>query len=103
MAHVVVLFNLLEGVDSSEYERWALDRDVPTVRGLPSVESFRVLRATTLLGGEASPYSYIEIIEVTGIDDLITDVQSPAMKKIAGEFAAFADNPTFIVTNELGS
>jgi len=55
MAHVVVLFNLLEGVDFSEYERWALDRDVPTVRGLPSVESFRVLGATTLLGGGAIP------------------------------------------------
>ena len=34
MSNVLVLFNLKEGVDSAEYERWAKTRDLPTARNL---------------------------------------------------------------------
>jgi hypothetical protein len=101
MAHVVVLFNLRDGVSIEAYEDWALTRDIPTVRDLPSVHSFRVFAASGLLGGGESPYDYIEVIEVTDISSLGTDVQSPQMQQIASQFAEFAESPLFVVTQEL--
>lgn len=102
MAHVVVLFNLRDGVDPAAYEQWALNTDIPTVRNLSSVSSFRVFGAEGLLGGGSSPYQYVEIIEVDDVNALAVDVQSDQMKQIAAAFAEFADDPTFIVTHELG-
>ncbi|MFY9331232.1 MAG: hypothetical protein WAO41_06095 [Candidatus Nanopelagicales bacterium] len=101
MAHVVVLFNLRDGVRADAYENWARTRDMPTVRDLPSVQSFRVFAASGLLGGGASPYDYIEVIEVTDIPSLGSDVQSPQMQQVAAQFAEFADSPLFVVTQEL--
>lgn len=103
MAHVMVLFNLKPSVDRAAYEEWARSRDLPTVNGLASVDSFRVFAASGLLGGGASPYSYIEIIDVNNMDGLMEDIGSDAMRQIAAEFGEFSDNPLFIVTDELGS
>ena len=37
MTNVIVLFNLRDGVDRSEYENGAKSTDLPTVRGLDSI------------------------------------------------------------------
>jgi hypothetical protein len=103
MAHVVVLFNLKDGVSDDEYRQWARQRDIPTVNGLASVNSFRVFEANGLLGGGESPFSYIEVIDVADMDGLMIDISSEAMQAIAAEFAELADSPTFILTEELGS
>lgn len=103
MAHVMVLFNLKPGVDQAAYEEWARTRDLPTVNGLSSVDSFRVFTASGLLGGGDSPYAYVEIIDVNSMDGLMQDIGSEAMQQIAAEFGEFSDNPLFIVTDELGS
>ena len=101
MAHVVVLFNLKPDADREAYEEWARSRDLPTVNGLPSVNSFRVFAASGLLGGGESPYSYVEVIDVADMEGLFADIGTDAMQAIAGEFGEFADNPTFIVVDEL--
>lgn len=101
MASVIVLFNLKAGVDRGAYEEWARSTDIPTVRSLASVDSFRVLATTGLLGGGAAPYEYVEIIDVSSMDGLIADVTAEAMQKIAAEFQAFADGPMFIVTESI--
>ena len=44
MTTIVVLFNLLPGVDAGEYEAWARDVDMPNVRRLPGCSGFNVLR-----------------------------------------------------------
>lgn len=103
MAHVVVLFNLKEGVDDAAYQQWARECDIPTVNGLASVNSFRIYAASGLLGGGESPFSYVEIIDVADLDGLMVDISSDVMKTIAAEFVQFADNPLFIMTKELGS
>lgn len=103
MAHVIVLFNLKSGADRAAYEQWAKTRDIPTVNGLNSVNSFRVFAAAGLLGGGDSPYSYVEIIDVADMDGLMQEIGGDAMQAIAAEFGQFADNPTFIVTDELGA
>lgn len=101
MAHVIVLFNLKEGADRGAYEEWARTRDLPTVNALPSVNSFRVFAAAGLLGGGESPYAFVEVLDVKDMDGLLADISTDSMQSIASEFTQFADNPTFIVVDEL--
>lgn len=102
MAAILVLFNLKPGADKSAYEKWARERDMPTVRGLGSVTAFDVLRQEKLLFGDGNPpYQYAEIIDVKDMDAFGKDVSSEAVQKGAAEFQAFADNPVFIVCEKL--
>lgn len=102
MAKVIVLFNLKDGVDRSEYEDWAKASDLPTVRGLDSVADFSVHRASGLLGSdEAPPYQYIEIIDVSDMARFGEEVASETVQKLAAEFQGFADGPLFLLTESL--
>lgn len=101
MTRVIVLFNLKAGVDPAKYEAWARGTDAPTVNGLPSVAGFTVHRATGLLGGGASPYAYVEVLDVTDMDALTADISAPPMTEIAAAFQSFADDPKFIITEEV--
>lgn len=99
---IVVLFNLKPGVDAATYEEWAKRRDIPGVRALPSVDDFQVYRSTGLLGSDAKPpHAYIEIIDVADMDGFGKDVAGAAVQAVAAEFQAFADSPTFILTEAL--
>jgi hypothetical protein len=101
MASVIVLFNLKDDVDRAEYERWALQRDSPTVNGLPSVRGFRVQRATGILGSDAKPpYEYVEILDFDDLGALTDDISSESMQVIAAEFARYAESPVFILTEQ---
>jgi hypothetical protein len=98
---LIALFNLKPGVEVAAYEAWARATDLPTVNALPSVSSFRVFKATGLLGSEApAPYDYAEVIDVADIDQFWIDVASPKMQAVAAEFTAMAD-VTFITTEEI--
>ncbi len=102
MATILVLFNLKPGTDIATYEKWARERDLPTVRGLPSVAGFDVLRTQGLLMGEGKPpYQYAEFIDFNDMAAFGKDVSSEAVQKGAAEFQAFADNPVFIVCEKL--
>ncbi len=102
MATIVVLFNLKAGASVADYETWAKTKDIPTVTSLKSVEEFRVLKLGNLLGSEtASPYQYCELIEVPDMTAFFADLGSEAVQAGAKAFAEFADNPLFIVANEI--
>jgi len=97
MTNLVVLFNLKDGVDPSEYEAWAQSTDLPIVRGLDSIESFSVYRTSGLLGSDAKPpYQYVEVIEITDMNRFGEDIASETMQRVAAEFQERADNPLFI-------
>ncbi len=99
MATVIVVFNLTDGVEPSAYETWARERDSPTVNALPSIDSFRLLRVTGVLGSDApAPYQYVEVVEINSMDGFMADIASGNMPAIAAQFQEFADNPTFILT-----
>lgn len=101
MATVIVLFNLRDGVDPAEYEKWARERDSPTVNGLPSVRRFRLQKASGVLGSDAAaPYQYIEILDHDGMETLGADLGGEEMQAVAAEFQRFADNPVFVVTEQ---
>jgi REDY-like protein HapK len=99
---IIVLFNLKPGVDIAAYEAWAKDIDFPGVNALGSVERFTVHRATGLFGSDApSPYQYIEVIDINGMDGFVADISSEAFQAAAAPFRDFADNPLFILTENL--
>ncbi|MBU2919619.1 REDY-like protein HapK [Psychrosphaera sp. F3M07] len=102
MTTIIVLFNLKDTAQVSEYESWAKTTDIPTASGLPSVDKFAVLKAEGLLMSEDnSPYQYIEILEINDMEQFGKDASSAVMQKVAGEFQSFADNPLFIMTSKI--
>jgi hypothetical protein len=101
MPALVVLFNLKDEASKEAYETWAQNTDVPTVKRLISVDDFKVYRLGNLMGTESpSPYQYCEIIDVNDMAKLGEEVASETMQRVAAEFQAFADNPTFIVSDQ---
>lgn len=99
---IIVLFNLKPGVDPAAYEQFARESDIPGVNSLGSVIDFTVHRATGLFGSDAKPpYAYAEVIDVTNLDHFIADVQTDAVQAVAAKFGEFADNPQFILTEDL--
>lgn len=99
---IIVLFNLKSGVSISDYENWARTRDIPGVNALSSVTSFTVHRATGLFGSDAaSPYQYIEIIDITGMDPFVAEISTPEFQAMAAPFQDYADAPQFILTEDL--
>ncbi len=102
MNTVIVLFNLKPGASHDDYERWARERDLPTVNALASVDRFEVLRSSGLLVGEGRPpYDYIEIMRIPDMEAFGRDLSAPAVQAGAAEFQQFADNPVFILTQSL--
>ena len=99
---IIVLFNLKPGVDKAAYEKWAKEDDTPAVNALASVNKFTAHRATGLFGSDApSPYQYIEVIDIKGMDDFVGDISTEAFQAAAAPFQEFADNPQFILTEDL--
>ncbi len=102
MTHIVVLFNLASDADVAAYEDWARATDLPTVNGLKSVDDFAVFKASGVLGSDGKPpYEYVEMIAVNDMQTFGEEVSTDTMRKVAGEFQAFADSPVFILTERL--
>jgi len=100
--YVFVLFNLKPGVATTEYEAWAKSTDIPTVRKLSSIKHFDVYRSTSLLGADGiPPYAYVELIKVENDTEFGADVSTPKMQEIAAQFRKFADNPQFMVMDDI--
>ncbi|MBM4216630.1 MAG: REDY-like protein HapK [Gammaproteobacteria bacterium] len=101
MAKIIVLFNLKPGVSVADYEAFARHTDLPIVNALPSVDRFEILKSEGLMGGGASPYAFVEIIDVNSLDQLGKDVSTETMQKVAAIFQSMTDQPLFIVTSTL--
>ena len=102
MPTLIVLFNLKRKKTAiKKYEKWAQKTDVPTVKGLKSVDDFKVYRMGNILGTEkASPYQYCEVIEVNDMNGLFAEIGSETMQRVSAEFQEFAKNPLFIVSEK---
>lgn len=100
---IICLFNLKPGVSVAEYEEWAKTRDIPTVNGLGSVESFTVHRATGVFGDDSAKphFEYIEVIDIKGMDAFVGDISTEDFQAAAAPFQGYADAPQFILTEDL--
>lgn len=102
MTKLIVVFKLKGDADRAAYENWAKTTDLPIVRELPSVDSFEVHRVNGLFGSDApAPFDYVEIIDISAMDQFGADVSTETMAKVAGEFQTFADSPQFMLTTNL--
>lgn len=103
MKFLIVLFNLKEGVSAADYEAFAKDLDIPTVKSLQSISEFKVFKSQGIFGSDAiSPYQYVEIIHFASIENLVLDMgNEPKMAEISAKFQEFANNPIFIVSEEI--
>lgn len=101
MSKVIVFFNLKPQTRVEDYEKFARELDLPIVNALPSVRKFEVLKALGTMAGTPSPYQYIEIIDLHSIEQLGKDVQSEQVQKIAAQFRTLAEDPVFILTENL--
>lgn len=102
MAALVVLFDLQDEAAKEAYEKWAQTTDVPTVKGLASIDDFKVFRLNSVMGSkEPSPYQYCEIILINDMEKLGAELETATMKRVASEFQQFALNPTFIVSEQI--
>jgi hypothetical protein len=99
---IIVLFNLKEGADADAYEAWARGTDIPGVNALSSVRGFTVHKSTGMFGSDAvPPYQYVEVIDIHGMDPFVAEISTDAFQKVAAAFGDFADNPQFILTEDL--
>ncbi|MEM7284106.1 MAG: REDY-like protein HapK, partial [Pseudomonadota bacterium] len=72
------------------------------VRNLPSIDGFRVFKTSGMLGNDHKPpYEYVEMIDVNNMDTFSQDVGTQTMQQVAAEFQSFADNPMFILSDDL--
>lgn len=102
MAKLIVLFNLKPAAAPAEYESWAKSTDLPIVRDLQSVNSFDVHKIEGLFGQDApAPYQYVEVIDIADLELFGTEVATDTMRRVAGEFREFADNPVFMLSSDL--
>lgn len=102
MTKIIALFNLRPGVSARDYEKWAQETDLKTVRGLKSVDAFNVFRSQAVLGSdETPPYQYFEILDINDLGLLGEEAQSDAMKKLLQEFGGLADNPKLLIVADI--
>ena len=103
MKSLIVLFNLKEGVSAADYEAFAKELDIPTVKSLKSVSEFQVFKSQGIFGSDATPpYQYIEIIHFDSVENLVSDMgKEPRMVEIPLKFQEFADNPIFIISESI--
>jgi REDY-like protein HapK len=103
MKTLIVLFNLKEGISATDYEDFAKELDIPTVKSLKSVSEFQVFKSLGIFGSDATPpYQYVEIIHFESIENLVSDMgKEPKMAEIPAKFQELADNPVFIVSESI--
>lgn len=103
MKSLIVLFNLKEGVSVTDYEAFAKELDIPTVKNLKSVSEFQVFKSQGIFGSDATPpYQYVEIIYFDSVENLVSDMgKEPKMVEIPLKFQEFADNPIFIISESI--
>jgi hypothetical protein len=92
---VVFWFSRLQpGVTAEAYEQWVREVDYQLAKKLPSLVNYTVYRAEgPCLGEEAIPYDYVEIAEITDLDDYRRDISDhPAAVKIVKEIGYYVES-----------
>lgn len=103
MAKILIHYKLKPGVTPEDFETWVHTTDYPAMRGIGRVSSYSNHRARALLMGEGEPaMDYVEIFDIPDLDGFTTeDMPGPVVQSIMGDFMGFADDPVFIILDEL--
>ena len=103
MAHLILLYNLQDGVTQDDFHTWVRKTDYPTMRGLNRVKSFTTYKTVkNLLTGEAPSVQYVEHFDIPDLDGFTgEDMPGETVQGIMGAFMGFAAAPEFIVCEEV--
>lgn len=101
--NLFLLYTLKDGVSPEDFERWVIETDYPSMRGLSRVQSFRTFRAERLLIGEGAPgVSYIEAFAIPDLEGFVSqDLPGDTVQGVMGQFMGLVDDPQFIVASEV--
>jgi hypothetical protein len=93
MPSVFWFSNLKAGADAAAYELWVQHTDYRLAEEVGCVGHYRVHRLAGPVEGEGnSPFDYIEVLEVTDIDEYRSALKrSPAIQRIIAEIGQFVD------------
>jgi hypothetical protein len=87
---VYFLNKLHEGVDPAAYEEWIRTSDYPVARANPAIVSYDVTRIESTLDGAGKPsVDYLEVLEVTSLEEYQRAIATPEVEKLLGEWSAF--------------
>ncbi len=97
---LIALITLKAGADRDAFEAMARTREAPGIGALVSVSDLELLRATGVLqSGATLPCDYIEIIDVTDIDEFLKD--SEGSNAVGRELGDFVEQMVTIRTERL--
>lgn len=91
---VVFWFSRLRpGVKAADYEQWVREIDYRAANEIPSIRSYRVHHINGPCLGDATPYDYVEVVEITDIDAYRRDIQEhPAAQEITAEIGNYVES-----------
>lgn len=96
---IVIWYSRLQpGVSPEAYERWVREVDYQAAKEIESIISYRVHRVLGPFAGEPTAaalasYDYVEIAEVTNMDDYLRDLEShPAAQRIVMEIGGYVES-----------
>jgi hypothetical protein len=91
---VFFLNRLKPGVKPEDYEQWVREVDYPIAYSIPSILSYRTHRISGPYRQAHADYDYIEVVEVTNIDDYRRDLDElPQAKKLRSEIVNYLEFP----------
>lgn len=94
MPTVFLLNRLKPGVDPADYEQWVRDVDYPIANSIPSILSYRTHRISGPYRQAHADYDYIEVVEVTNIDDYRRDLDElPQAKELRRQIVDYLELP----------
>jgi len=98
MAHRVFFLNRLhDGVDPEEYEAWIRRVDYPIARAQGAIADYTVTRIEGTLSGEGeSPYDYLEVIEITDLEEYRALGALPEFRQLLQEWSQYVSEAVMI-------
>ena len=96
-----VLFRLKPGVTPEEYEAWFRETNVPAVRKLRSITSYRTWRVSGVMEGEPG-FAFLEEMELADRDAFEAEIESAAdmQAMLEGWYARVAE-PLIVYADEV--
>jgi hypothetical protein len=93
VTHRVFFLNKLRpGVDPADYEAWIRATDYPVARASSAILSYDVTRIEGTLDGTGTPsVQYLEVIEVTDIEEYRAVGGTPEFVSLLEEWATFVE------------
>lgn len=90
MAHRVFFLNTLrDGVNPADYENWVRRTDYPVARNHPSVLSYQVTKVESTLDGSAASMQYLEVLEISSIEEYLQALETPEFKDLLAEWSTY--------------